>query len=201
MTKKTSRLLFLIIASITATIGIVLMIVASVRTSKVGKKDFSHDLVAQSITLNMEQSDTDIRVLCHDIIINGEIRNDSKFDYALVTVEIIFAGVKNDTGEYKEFLYTKEVENFYSGADISFNDEKISVISTDGYIPEYIKEVKLIVDGATKEIAYEKIDDLNLILFAASLSFVFVGGVLFIKWNNLRKKSQQQEKTLTKEDI
>ena len=67
-------------------------------------------------------------------------------------------------------------------------------MSRDGYIPETIKEVRMVTNGQSELVAYEEFSDKYLIMFALAIGLVFVAGLCFAKWDNLRRK-------ITKENI
>ena len=187
ITKKMKKLIYLIAAISIATIACVVMVVASVKTSKYGKDDFSQSLTIKSIEINQEKSDGELRILCHDVVIDGEIRNNSKDDYLIINLEIVFAGVNSSTGEYMEYVHVKELRDFNSGANYDIINEKLTLVSINGYIPESIREVRLVVNNNAKVVPFEEISEANLVLFAMSLGLLFVAGFLFAKWNILNK--------------
>lgn len=201
MTKNMKKLIYLIVAISMAVISVTLMIVASVKTSKFGKNNYSQNLKVKEITFNQEQSDSAVRLLCHDVVIDGQVRNDSKIDHLVVNLEVVFAGVNSSTGEYMEFMFVKEIRNFNSGMNYDIVNEKLTIMSRDGYIPEEIKEVRLVINGATQVVPFEDADEVNLILFALSLGLLFVAGFLLAKWNILRTQIAQPVVAKRIEDV
>ena len=133
-------------------------------------------------------------MLCHDVTIEGELRNDSGKDYVLATMEIVFAGVNNRTGEYEEFVFCKELSDFGDGTKKFFGEEKFSILSMSGYIPESIKEVRIVSGGNVDVAAFEQSDDLSLVCFALAMGLVVASCLVFAKWYELKKMIKTDKK-------
>ena len=191
MTKNMKKLIYLIVSISMAVVAVAVLVVASIRTSKYGKNEYSQNLKVKEITLNQERSDNTVRLLCHDVVLDGQIRNDSKIDNLVVNLEVVFAGVNSASGEYMEFVYVKEIRDFNAGTNYDIINEKLTIMSRDGYIPESIKEVRLVSNEVVNIIPFEDTDETNLILFALSLGILFIAGFMFAKWNMLRTQNVQ----------
>lgn len=189
MTKKLSQILHLVVAGVLAVVSVTLLILATVNTVNKKNVPISHDLVIKDISLNSERTDESVRLMCHDVIINGQIRNFSAQDFGRVELQIVIKGVNKYSGEPMDFAYSMVLNSFNSDVTCNITNEKVTIMSRDGYIPQDIKEVRIVVEDGYYLAEYQKANDPNLALFAFALGLMFVSAIVFIKWNNLRNKN------------
>lgn len=186
MTKKLSRILHLIVAGVFAVVAIALIVIATVSTVQKRKTPISHDFAIKDISLNNDRSDESVRLICHDVVINGQVRNYSDLELGKVELQIVIGGVNKYSGERMEFVYTKTIDSFNEDETYNLINEKITIMSRDGYIPEDIKEVRIAVNEGYYIAEYQKSNDGNLVLFAIAIGLSFMSAIMIIKWNKLR---------------
>lgn len=197
MTKKLSRILHLIVAGVLAVVAITLIVIATVGTVQKRKTPISHDFTIKDIALNNDRSDESVRLICHDVVINGQVRNYSDLELGQVELQIVIAGVNKYSGENMEFTYSKKIDSFNEDETYNLINEKITIMSRDGYVPEDIKEVRIAVSDGYYIAEYQKANDSNLALFAIAIGLSFMTAIVLIKWNKLRNDKSFQ----TMEDV
>lgn len=180
MANKTKQLLYLSFAAVLFAVSVVLIVVSTVNSIRYGQYDFSHNLVIKEV-----KSDTDVEtngILHHNAILNGGITNNTDKDYIMVQVQVVLAGVNNKTGEYAETVSIFVIEEFDSNRTIDLTNESIKVGDRNGFVPESIKEIKLVIDSKECDVNYEDVADVYLLLFAVALASLFGAGFLASKW-------------------
>lgn len=187
MPTKVKSLLYLIFSGVLMLGAVIMMIVATVQSSKLGKMDYSHSI--EIVSVEAEEQITN-SVLYYVVSIDGEIVNNTNKDYSLVTVKVVFDGINNKTGQDANFESIFVIDEFNSKTKYSVADERFRVGNASGFIPESIEEIEISIDGESRIVKFEEVDDSNLIVFAGALVSLFISILLFAKWNNLNKKSK-----------
>lgn len=201
MKSKKISLFYLIMSIVLLAGSIAMIVVATVNSSKYGKTDYSHNIKIKEVVADDEPAENN--VLHYSVILEGDIKNNTKTDMKLVSVELTLSGVNNKTGEYVEFPVDFVMENLDAEGVIEMDDESIKVGNRSGFIPQTIKEVKISVNGIMTVIPFEENTDANLLLFAGAIVVVFVAGVMFVKWINSKKSvaPKKDEEKINEEGV
>jgi len=187
MTKNKEQLVYLITAIATAILGLVCMVIASVSAFGTSKTEYSHNVEIKEIETQLESVNG---VTYHFVSIHGDIINNTSNEYDVVSVEVVFDGVDNKSGQPAEFTSNIIIEKLHSNSKVSVRDKVLKVGNQRGFVPQSIKSIKLILADGMVDIPFEENSESSLILFSGALTLFFVSGLLFAKWNNKRKTAE-----------
>lgn len=190
MKNKTKKLTYLVSSIVIFIVAFALMVVATVKASAYGKKEYSHNIKIVSI---QEEPSASSSIIYYIISVEGDIVNNTKDDKKLVGVTLVLEGVDNKTGRKSTCESIFVIEELKSNTKYDVSAEKFKVGNMEGFIPESVKEVKLMIENEVIDVEFEEVDDSNLIIFAISFALLFVSFLPFAMWNNLRKKEINNE--------